>query len=213
MSDSGTLCDSSDEETMDEEYISVGGKAPHRIGPIMKYIPANGTANRVMPVSDEAFEIVILQLTQWLLQKTTTKAESEMKEPQIQSAQAANSKLQPTPICKSLCALLIGLKLTPIGTSKRHTSRMDDLNCRLHHLEERVGTLEREREKDQQIIKELQDEMSSRKRRRNESGDGEEARKSRKCRHLGTWEEPIVLELRGEEICLRTGYVKSNHSR
>lgn len=95
---------------------------------------------------------------------------------------------------------------------------MDNLNCRLHRLEERVGTLEREREKDQQIIKELQDEMSSRKRRRNESGDQadqkleEELRKSRKCRHFGTWEEPIVLELRGEEICLTTGYVKSNHS-
>jgi hypothetical protein len=51
MSDSETLYDTSDEETRGEEYISVGGKAP-RIGPIMKYIPVNGT------VSDEAFEIV-----------------------------------------------------------------------------------------------------------------------------------------------------------
>jgi hypothetical protein len=51
MSDSETLYNTSDEERRDEEYISVGGKVPC-IGPIMKYIPANGT------VSDEAFEIV-----------------------------------------------------------------------------------------------------------------------------------------------------------
>jgi hypothetical protein len=53
MSDTETVYDTSDEEIRDEEYISVGGKAP-RVG----------TANRVLPVSDEAFKIVILQLTQ-----------------------------------------------------------------------------------------------------------------------------------------------------
>lgn len=47
MSDTETLYDTSDEETRDEEYNSVGGKAP-----------------RVGTVSDEAFKIVILQLTQ-----------------------------------------------------------------------------------------------------------------------------------------------------
>jgi hypothetical protein len=57
------------------------------------------------------------------------------------------------------------------------------------------------------------------KRRINESGDyagknvEEEPRKMRKCRHLSIREEPIVLELIGEEICLRTGHVKSSHSR
>jgi chromosome segregation ATPase len=93
---------------------------------------------------------------------------------------------------------------------------MDDLNCRLHRLEERIRTLERERENDQQTIKELQGEISSCKRRRNESGDQadekleEEPQKSRKCSHLGTWEEPIVLELRGEEICLRSCEVENS---
>jgi hypothetical protein len=57
MSDSETLCDTSDEETRGEEWVSVSGKAP-RVSPIKKYIPANGTANRVLPVSDEAFKIV-----------------------------------------------------------------------------------------------------------------------------------------------------------
>jgi TolA-binding protein len=114
--------------------------------------------------------------------------------------------------------LLIGLKLTPTATSNRHKSRIDDIMYRLLRLEGRVRTLEKERENDQRTIMELQDEISSRK-RRNESGDQadkkleEEPRKSRKCRHLGAWEEPIVLELRGEEICLRTGHVKLNYSR
>jgi predicted nucleic acid-binding Zn-ribbon protein len=76
---------------------------------------------------------------------------------------------------------------------------MDDLNRRLHHLEERVRTLERERENDQQTIKKLQDKISSRKRRRYESGDQADEKleeESRKYRHLGTLEEPIVLEVR-----------------
>ena len=124
--------------------------------------------------------------------------------------------------------MLIGLKLTPIATSNRHTSYIDDLSYRLLHLEElpmkydfrlledRVRRLENEREKDRRTIKGLQDEISSRKRRRNESGDYADEKleeEARKCRHLGTREEPIVLELRGEEICLRTGHVKSSHSR
>jgi len=57
MSDSDTLCDTSDEEIRGEEWVSVGGKAP-RVGPIKKYIPTNGIANRVLPVSDEAFKMV-----------------------------------------------------------------------------------------------------------------------------------------------------------
>jgi hypothetical protein len=82
-------------------------------------------------------------------------------------------------------------------------------------LEDRVRELEKEREKDQRTIKRLQDETSSHKRRMNESGDYaneklEEARKLRKCRHLSTQEESIVLELRGEEIWLKAGHV--NHS-
>jgi hypothetical protein len=80
-------------------------------------------------------------------------------------------------------------------------------------LEDRVRELEKERENDQRTIKGLQDEISSRKRRINESGGYademlEEARKLRKCRHLGTRKEPIVLELRGEEMCLWANYVK-----
>jgi hypothetical protein len=38
------------------EEISVGGKAP-RVGPIGRDIPVNGTTNRVLLVSDEAFKI------------------------------------------------------------------------------------------------------------------------------------------------------------
>lgn len=55
--------------------------------------------------------------------------------------------------------------------------------------------------------------MSSLKRITNEIKDRgdenykeEEARKLRKCRHLGSGEELVILELRGEEIHLRTGY-------
>ena len=75
-------------------------------------------------------------------------------------------------------------------------------------LENRVRILENEQEKDQRIIKKLQEEISSRKRSINEIGDcaNDELEvprmKMRKCRHL---EEPIVLELRGEEICFRAG--------
>jgi hypothetical protein len=66
-------------------------------------------------------------------------------------------------------------------------------------------TLERERENDQRTIKELQDEICSRKRRINESGDYaneelEESRKVRKCRHLCTREEPTVSQDRSCEI-------------
>jgi hypothetical protein len=76
-------------------------------------------------------------------------------------------------------------------------------------LEARVCKLEKERERNRRTIKQLQDEISSRKRRINESGGyideevEQEPRKLRKCRHVDTWEKPIVLELRGEKICLR----------
>ena len=86
---------------------------------------------------------------------------------------------------------------------------------RLLRLEDRVRTLEKERENDQRTIKKLQDDISSRKRRRNESGDYADKKleeEAWKLRHLGTREKPIVLELKGDEICLRTGHVKLNLS-
>jgi hypothetical protein len=85
-------------------------------------------------------------------------------------------------------------------------------------LEERVCILEKEQENNQQTIKELRDKISSCKRSINKIGDytddelGEPREKVRKYRHLGTREEPIVLELRGKEIYLRTGRRESNHS-
>jgi hypothetical protein len=47
----------SDEEIRGDKRVSVGGKAP-RVSPIQRDIPINGTANRVLPVSDEVFKIV-----------------------------------------------------------------------------------------------------------------------------------------------------------
>jgi wobble nucleotide-excising tRNase len=75
-------------------------------------------------------------------------------------------------------------------------------------LEARVCKLEKERERNRRTIKQLQDEISSCKRRINESGDyiNEEVEEPpilRKCGHVGTWKKLIVLELRGENICLR----------
>jgi hypothetical protein len=57
MSDTDTLYDTSDKEAIRVEKISVGGKAPR--APIERDIPANRTTNRVLPVSDEAFKIVL----------------------------------------------------------------------------------------------------------------------------------------------------------
>jgi hypothetical protein len=53
MSDTDTLYNTSDKEAIRMEKISVGGKAPR--APIKR----DRTTNRVLPVSDEAFKIVL----------------------------------------------------------------------------------------------------------------------------------------------------------